>query len=58
MTVKFFIKHINVYFVAKTLKCVSVHFVPNLFVSKHYNHTHVHFGQQFGFYKSIAFDTK
>ena len=43
MTVKFFIKHINVYFVAKTLKCVSVHFVPNLFLSKHYNHTHVHF---------------
>ena len=43
MAVKVVIKHINVYFVGKTLKYVSVHFVPNLSVSKHYNHTHVHF---------------
>ena len=43
LNIKIVIKHINVYFVAKTLKCVSVHFVPNLFVSKQYNHTHVHF---------------
>ena len=43
MAVKVVIKHINVYLIAKTLKYVSVHFVPNLFVSKHYNHTHVHF---------------
>ena len=43
MAAKVVIKHVNVYFVAKTLIYVSVHFVPNLIVSKHYNHTHVHF---------------